>query len=460
MSPESRRLHRAAIGVYVVKTLRDAALPLVIIVLLSLFRGGFDVSGLVSGAIYGALGVVVAAVAGWWRWDTTRWWVDEHGIHKRSGLFTTKQTDVPWSRIQALDLQQGIVQRWFGVHAVHVQTGGGGAEGEIVLEAIWDEELDGLREMVAARGGRIERVEVEGRRLSGSALLVAALTAGQIGVILPVLAGAVQLTQNVFGDDAEREAVRLIPDSGAEWLLAAAVLLGAAWLLSFAGAVVAFAGFSVSRDGERLRIRRGLFERRETTIPVDRVRAVAVVEGALRLPFGLAALRMEVIGHAKEQAAAQTLFPLLRRSEVRAFLDELLPELADDLDGLAPLPTRALRRYVLPPALIALVLGVAAWPVTHFGALIAVPVAAWGVARFRAAGWRLRDGRLAARHLMLARTTVLAPAVLRESVTLGQTVLQRRGRLADLVVAFGKRTRARVHHVDVDAASEAFAAIR
>jgi putative membrane protein len=460
MSPEARRLHRAAISVYVLATLRDAALPLVIVVVLGVFRGGLDSGSLLNGAIYGAIGVAGATVMGWWRWDNTRWWVDDSGIHKRSGLISTKQTDIPWSRIQALDLQQGIAQRWFNVHAVHVQTGGGGAEGEIVLEAIWDEELEGLREMVAARGGRVGRVETEGRRLSLAALLVAALTAGQIGVILPVLAGAVQLTQNVFGDDAEREAVRLVPDTGGEWLLAAAVLLGIAWLLSFAGAVVAFAGFSVTRDEDRLRIRRGLFEHRETTIPVDRVRAVAIVEGALRLPFGLAALRMEVIGHAKEQAAAQTLFPLLRRAEVGAFLEEMLPELADDVDGLAPLPARALRRYVLPPTLIALVVGAAAWPLTHFGALIAVPVALWGVARFRAAGWRLRDGRLAVRHMMLARTTVLAPARLRESVTLGQTVLQRRGRLADLVVAFGKRTRARIHHLDVDAAGEAFAAIR
>ena len=460
MSPEARRLHRAAISVYVLATLRDAALPLVIVLVLSVFRGGLDAGSLLNGVIFGAIGVAGATVMGWWRWDNTRWWVDDSGIHKRSGLVTTKQTDIPWSRIQALDLQQGIAQRWFNVHAVHVQTGGGGAEGEIVLEAIWDEELDGLRAMVAMRGGRVGSVEVEGRRLSGAALLVGALTAGQIGVILPVLAGAAQLSQNVFGDDAEREAVRLIPDSGGEWLLAVAVLLGAAWLLSFAGAVVAFAGFSVSREGERLRIRRGLFEHREATIPVDRVRAVTVVEGALRLPFGLAALRMEVIGHAKEQAAAQTLFPLLRRTQVRAFLDELLPELADDVDGLAPLPARALRRYVLPPAAAALIVGAAAWPVTHFGALIAVPVAAWGLARFRAAGWRLRDGRLAARHLMFSRTTVLGPAALRESVTLGQTVLQRRGRLADLAVAFGKRTRARVHHLDLAAAQDAFEQLR
>jgi putative membrane protein len=452
MSPESRRLHRAAIFVYVLATLRDAALPLVIVVVLSVFRGGLDAGSLLNGVIFGAIGVAGAAAMGWWRWDNTRWWVDDQGIHKRSGLFTTRQTDIPWSRVQALDLHQGIAQRWFGVHAVHVQTGGGGAEGEIVLEAIWGEELAGLRAMVASRGARVAAVVAAGRRLSVGALVAAALTAGQLGVILPVLAGAAQLSQNVLGDEAERDALALIPDRGGEWVLAAVVLLGAAWLLSVAGAVIAFAGFRVSRDGERLRIRRGLFERREATIPVDRVRAVIVVEGLLRRPFRLAALRMEVIGHAKEAAAAQTLFPLVRRADVVAFLDELLPELADDIDGLEALPRRARRRYVLPPALVALIVGAAAWPVTHFGALIALPVAVWGAARFSAAGWRLRDGRLAVRRLMLARTTVLAPAALRESVTLGQTVLQRRGRLADLVVAFGKRTRARVHHIDADVA--------
>jgi putative membrane protein len=456
MSPEARRLHRAAVGVYVLKTLRDAALPLVIIVVISLFRGGFDAGALVNGAIYGAIGVGAAAVTGWWRWDTTRWWVDDHGIHKRSGLFTTKQTDIPWSRMQALDLQQGIVQRWFDVHSVHVQTGGGGAEGEIVLEAIWDEELQGLHELFGAHGGTAGPPAVDAHRLSVGELVLAALTAGQLGVILPLLAATAQLAQTVLGDEAEEDALRLVPDSGSEWVLAAAVLLGAAWLLSVAGAVVAFAGFAVRRHGDRLGIRRGLFEHRETTIPVERVRAVVVVEGVLRRPLGLAALRIEVIGHAKEPAAGQTLFPLLRRAEVGAFLEQVLPEFADDTDRLQPLPRRALRRYVLPPAALALAVAI---PIAPYSFVI-VPLAAWyGVARFRAAGWRLADGRLVVRSLTLARTTVLGPAALRESVTLGQTVLQRRGRLADLSVAFGKGTRARVHHLDADAAAEAFAAL-
>ena len=111
-----------------------------------------------------------------------------------------------------------------------------------------------------------------------------------------------------------------------------------AWGLSVAGSLVAFAGFTVTRDGDRLRIRRGLLQRSEVAVPVRRVHGVRVVEGLLRRPFGLAALRVEVAGYAAEAAAARTLFPLLRRADVEPFLAELLPELADDPGDLTPPP--------------------------------------------------------------------------------------------------------------------------
>ena len=71
----------------------------------------------------------------------------------------------------------------------------------------------------------------------------------------------------------------------------------------------------------------------------------------------------------------------------------------------------------------------------------------------------MRDGRLAIRSRRLARSTVLAPAAGRESHDLAQTVLQRRARLADVAVAFGKGTIARIRHLDADDARGLFAAV-
>ena len=201
-----------------------------------------------------------------------------------------------------------------------------------------------------------------------------------------------------------------------------------AWLLSTAGAVVAFGGFTLVRDGDRLRIRRGLVQRSEATVPVSRVRAVRVVEGVFRRPFGLAALTVEVTGYADEASAARTLFPLVRVRDVRAFLDEFLPELADDPRRAGP-PAGARRPPLLPVAAAGR-RGVHRRRVVRRRPVRArccwCSRALYGRAHWRAAGWRLRDGRLAVRSMLLARTTVLAPARFRESHTLAQNVFQRR----------------------------------
>jgi putative membrane protein len=290
------------------------------------------------------------------------------------------------------------------------------------------------------------------------ALLVTALTAGQLGVIVPALAVGAQIAQQALEEGEGRRAARALPDTMGEWLLAGGALLGAAWALSVIGAGVAFAGFAVARDGDRLRIRRGLLSRREATIPVARVRAVRVVEGVLRRPFGLATLQMEVTGYAEEAAVARTLFPLLRTRNVLGVLERLLPELADEPGGLARPPARAWRRYLLVPSVAALAVGAilvislsSPWPAAVF-----VVGVLYGQARWHAAGWRLRDGRLAVRSLRLARTTVLAPSSNRESHELAQSLLQRRARLADLRVDFGKKTAARIRHLDEAEATTAW----
>ena len=157
MSPERRRLHPGAIAVYALTALREAAVPLVILFVIR----GLDSGALSRALLYAAGGTAFAAVMGFLRWRTTRWWVTEEGIHHRRGLFAIKETDVPLARVQSLDLEQGPVQRMFGVQAVHVQTGGGGARGEIVLEAVGNAEIAGLRALL---GGRAEPRSAAGRR--------------------------------------------------------------------------------------------------------------------------------------------------------------------------------------------------------------------------------------------------------------------------------------------------------
>ena len=462
------RLHPAAIAVYAVDALRQGAFPLLVILAVSVFGGDFDAQSALRAAGYALIGTVLAALAGALRWATTTYSFDAgETVRLRTGALSVKEVEIPFARVQAVDVEQGPIQRLFGVYKVEVQTGGGGQGGEVVLGAVDEREIAYLNELLRRRAPGA--VAPEGaapapeRRLTGRRLAVAAVTSGQLGVLVPVAAGVAQMSQQLFDDpiEGERTIVGALPDGTLGWVLLVAGVVVLAWVLAAVGTIIGFGGFAVRREGEDLRIRRGLLQRRQATLRVTRVRAVRVVESVPRQALGLAALRVEVIGHAKEQAAAQTLFPLLRREEVEPFLRELLPEMADRLDGLAAPPSRALRRYVLPPlALTAVLAGAAALGFSSPWPLLAAPLgAAYGALAFRAAGWRLEAGRLAIRSRRLARSTVLARAAGRESHDLDQTVLQRRARLADVAVAFGKGTVARIRHLDADDARGLWAAI-
>lgn len=468
MTSEGRRLHPAAIAVLALGALREAAVPIVVLLGLSIAGRGLDTAALMRGGAYLVIGVAISSMMGYMRWRSTTYAVDPEGVHLRTGIFSKKATTIPLSRVQALDTLQGPIQRLFGVLTLQVQTAGGGAKGEIVLEALTLEAVEELREAVRERvpeGTQEGAPPSEWRRLSRPRLLVAALTAGQLGVILPVLAGASQFIDEIFNrDDEVHAASSFVPDTAAEWLLDGAIVLTAAWALSAVGAAVAFAGFAVTREGDRLRLRRGFLQRSESAVPVARIHGIRIVEGALRQPFGLASLRLVVAGYAEEASTLRTLFPLLRRGEVQSFLAELLPELADDPGGLAPPPPRSARRYVLPRFLVGAIAGgaacllapgVAPWP------LLAAPVLGLdGWLNYRAAGWRLTEGRLALRSRQLARVTLLARADRLQEHSLAQNPLQRRAQLGDVSVEVGKDGEARVRHLEAATAQELWERLR
>ena len=475
MSSEGERhLHPAEIVLAALENLREILIAAVVGLLVGGGAGGMPP---LAGVMLALGGVVVAAVVGYVRWRHTTYSVAGEALHFRRGVISPDETSVPLGRIQALDSTQGPVQRLFGVQELHVQTAGGGSEGEIVLRAVSAAAASELH-ATAGLAAPVAR-DLPEWRLGLGALLVTAVTAPQLGVILPLVGGFAAAGDDVFfgGGEGERLIDTLLDDPGALVLVVIAVAV-AALLLSFLGAIVAFAGFSLVRDGERLRIRRGLLARRAASVPLSRVHAVDVVEGVLRRPFGLASVRMETAGYRSEAAAAQTLLPLVRVRDVTRLLAEFVPALAEEAAAAAageaadpaaalPLqrpPARARRRYALPPALLGGALGAvltavvpAAWPAVPLLALLG---AAEGLLRYRSAGWRDDGRRLVVRSRVLARRTLLARVDRLQEHGLRASPLQRRAALADFEAAVGSGRTGRVRHLERGVADALFERLR
>jgi putative membrane protein len=442
MSSE-KRLHPAAMIVGGIRTLRRWVSGLVFPGIVLLVSQGFSL-WTVTLFLLGL--IVVAALAALWgflSWRATTYAVAGNSFRLRQGVFQKNERTIPLEHVQSVDTVQGIIQRAFGVYEVRIETAGGGAsEPDASLAALDRDAVRTLRREI--EGSERERSEAAAgptilRRLSTRELLVAGATSGQIGVAFSVLAIGFQFLDNFFPEDFVR---RLVETLAPNWLMVVLILLPTglllAWLLAIAGTVLAYSGFTLSREGDYLYIKRGLLERREATIPLSRIQAVRISEGLLRQPFGLASLRVESAGYGEDSGVSTTLFPLLPRDDVEDLLAGAAPEFAG-APAIEPLPRRALRRYVFRATFLYTIIAFAAALVSFLvfqsalgllGLLLIPPAAAYGWLCYRDAGWAFEADRLFVRHRGLGRKTAIAPRGHLQSRGMVSSPFQRRVRLA------------------------------
>jgi putative membrane protein len=429
-----------------VKTIRRALSAFVIPGIAILASRGFSMQSVALILLGALVAAAFAALWGFLSWRATTYEVSGGAFRLRQGVIQKNERTIPLEHVQSVDMVQGIIQRFFGIVEVRVETAGGGtSEPDASLPALDRTDAEALRREI--EGSHRELVEAEEaveptvlRQLGKRELLIAGATSGQIGVAFSLIAVVSQLFDDLVSESlAQRLFEILAPHS----VTAALLLIGAfgvfAWLLAIAGTILAHAGFTLSRDGDFLYIKRGLLERREATIPLARIQAIRIIEGVLRQPFGLATLRVESAGYGESSGVSTILFPLLPRKEVHKLLLDAAPEfaVAPTLDSL---PARALRRYVfratapvlLLSAAFALVSSVAfdfaAW---GFAALLLViPAVVYGWLRYRDAGWAYLGDRLVVRSRLLARSTTIAPRRRLQSRGVIRSPFQRRVRLA------------------------------
>lgn len=83
------------------------------------------------------------------RYHTLRYRMDDHGVWMQVGLLFRKESNLTYRRIQDVHVTRGLLQRWFGISSVAIQTASGSATAEITIEGVRD--ADALRDLLYQR---------------------------------------------------------------------------------------------------------------------------------------------------------------------------------------------------------------------------------------------------------------------------------------------------------------------
>lgn len=443
---EQQRLHPASILDFLIRhvySLLQALLPLIIIA----FSGAGSRRWLLWGIPIVLILFVIYGIAYWLRYV---YYICGQELRLEYGVFIKKHRYIPLERIQSIQISASVPQRLLGLVKIEVETAGGGSKAEFVLNALPRQKAEELQRFLQIEGKIAVPAEPKAEdkaavleyRLSTRSLLLLASTSNSIGVALSALLVLISQLDDFFSKldiwaRIGKYAEGLLTGQISMIILAVLALLLLAWLLSLVGTIIRFAGFTMIREGDAIKISRGLLEKQQITLPVKRIQAVRLVEGILRQPLGMVSVQVVSISNINAKGEGNVLFPLLPKAEAVDFLQAVVPEFAMNLE-IQELPLKSRNRYIFLNTIPAFALAVLSAILIPWGylAFLLVPLAFWlGNAQFRSAGWQLTGSKLLLRSRVIGRVSTIVTRRRIQSLNLSQNFLQKRRRLSTVGVA-------------------------
>ena len=489
--PSEQRLHPAAILFDLGRQLRNFALPGVLLLFTST-RGRANegpIRGVPEWSAWMLLLIIPAMVMSVTRYLSFRLRYDEHELVISQGLFFRSERHVPYARIQNLDAVQNLVHRALQVVEVRIETGGG-SEAEASIRVLPMSAFHEMRRRVFA-----------GRAVPAAATAPAVDDAGGAGPVAAPGHEAETLLRlsprdlMLYGFIESRGMVLIGAAYGALWemglldgfwdrvpgagrygrsafgrvlaatfgqaafpfeLLLAALggLLAILLVVRFASmlwAAIRLHGFTVTRSGDDLRTRYGLFTRVTATIPLHHVQTVTVRDGVLHRWMGRTSVRVETAGsdlRGDEGSDRQWLAPLIARGKMTAFLRHVIP--VGDLETLAweGVHPRAFARAVKPALAGVAVFSGLLVPFLGWWTLATLPVTiGWAVLATKRQvahlGWYADDDVVAFRSGWLWRRVTVARVTKVQAAAVHTSPFDRRAGMASLRVDTAGASQAR-----------------
>ncbi|WP_240795580.1 PH domain-containing protein [Aquibacillus halophilus] len=439
-----KRLHPAAMIFTAISSVRQLVYALVPIIILASNDGVFLY--LVLGIVGLTILLIGHSILSWLRF-TYR--VEGDQLRIEQGVIIRKNRTISKNRIQSIDLTQSVIHRIFGLTKVQIETAGSDRSVDAALSAVtFDEgqylhnELKRKYEANEMAEDSSEQLGLASQSISFKRLLIAGSTSGSFGVILSLFALAFSELESFIPETVYNQTTQWLFSQGVELLIGLAVMLFVLlWMVGILGTVIKYGKFTITRYEDELFITRGLLEKRQLTIPIKRIQAVAIKETLIRQPLGFATVSVEIAGGVQDdkKVTDTIVFPLLKKSDVPSFLQEILPEYQSIQSKPVHVPKRGLPYYLLRTTIIPLIPLVIIW--ISFPEWVILPAIVFilaillGIARYRTTSFQMTETQLTLQFRLFSKETVMLKSRRIQSLEKSQHFLHRKQNLAKMKVS-------------------------
>ena len=482
LKTEGYRLHNISPLFLFIEAIKKSVLPLLVgVVGTSGDRQDFIIIAIA------ALASVVTIVQFWFY----HYWLEDDRLVVKEGVFFKSLRQVPYERIQNLNVEKNVLHRLFNVATLQVESASG-VKPEAVIRVIADDQVKYIQQVIKQRAHAADGTSHEVEAVDNTVDINDDAEANEtttpplyqmsnkdvstfgfishrallpIGIVASILSQNdyyrskfVSLVQKFVGElHVERWALT-------DWLfyaLAFALLMMVTiWLSSILLAFLKLYQFRLARQDNNLHAEMGLLTKITANIPIKRIQLLKIKHSPLHRYFRKVSVKMETAGGVTEQSGISMswIAPLISQANAQKLVTAIQPEVNWQAIKWMSLEPRAWKRvfkrvsfFILLP-MVPLLYFYHGWGLLMFALL---PMAyIYAKAYVKKAGYAANDEIIAYRHGVIFHTISIVKVAKIQNISYTQTPFDRRNQMARITVdTAGSNPVSQdinIHYLDVD----------
>ncbi len=412
------------------------------------------------------------------------YWLEEDRLVVKEGILFKSLRQVPYERIQNLNVEKNILHRIFNVATLQVESASG-TKPEAVIRVISDQQVTHIQGVIKERAHTVIQDDTDPKvsstddaDKSGASPLyqmsnkdvttfgfISHRALVPIGIVASVLSQN-DFYRNKFFNVVQKFVGELHVERWAitEWLLYglgfALFTLITIWLSSILLAFLKLYQFKLSRQGNNLLAQMGLLTKITANIPIKRIQLLKIKHSPLHRYFKKVSVKMETAGGVTEKSGITMswIAPLISRPHAQNLVTSIQPEVDWSAIKWQRLEERAWKRVFKR---VSLFIFLPMAPLVYFyhawGLLLLtlIPLAfIYAKAYVKKAGYAMNDEIIAYRHGVIFHTISVVKVAKIQNISYLQTPFDRRNGMARITVDTAGSNPINqdinIHYLDID----------
>lgn len=408
-----------------------------------------------------ALASVITIIQFWFY----HYWLEEDRLVVKEGILFKSLRQVPYERIQNVNVERNILHKIFNVATLQVESASG-VKPEAVIRVVADDQVAHIQKVIKLKNKQrkssdpnvdVDMDENDSSIADNKPLYAmtnkdvttfgfishrALVPIGIVGSILSqndaYRSKFVEIIQRAVGDlHVERWAI-------SDWLLYSAVfmllMLLVIWITSIALAFLKLYQFKIAKVDDNLQAEMGLLTKITANVPIKRIQLLKIKHSPLHRLFKKVTIKMETAGGVTEQSGIimKWIAPLVSRSAGQQLITAIQPEVEWAKIVWTPLEARAWKRMfkkIMSLVLLPMV------PLLYFyhelgllPLLLTPLVYRYSRAYIDKAGYVVNDQIIGYRHGVIFHTISIVKISKIQNISYLQTPFDRRNQMARMSV--------------------------